>query len=792
MTEKMNSNEYRNMTPEADLREKRVSLRDHLRVLSRGRWIMVISFLVVVASTVYFTLTAQSVYEASALVMLKEKGRMQQQIFEVSSLMERETMINNQVEILKSRTLAMDVIRRLLESPNSDSLCILGKPPKNQKFSVTRWMSSLIKNDKEETPLFDDLVDNFREGAVSVSPKQDTDMIELKIRAFSPFEVSYVANTWVEAYQDMDIRESRGEVSEVRKFLEEKLTDVDSAMVASEEILKDYKETQNVSELGAETEQLILQVAQFEAQYQTARTDLEANEKRLVHLKDQLDESQKALVEEATSLSSPVIQELEKQMARLIGSKAMLDQQVKAAGFSSEYGNTKELEQRIKGIQDKINEEQKKMVAGGGSAINPLLFSEAIFTSILEIETENRSLKAKTDALWKIVQQYNRSLNTLPEKSLILARLQRETAVNNNIYMMLREKYEENRIAEAGQIGSVRIVDRARPPKYPVSPKKRMNILLGIMIGLGLGVGLTFIREYLDTSLKSIEDVERLGFPVLGSIPVISPEKMGKNSQAENGDSEIKRIEARLITHLAPKSPISEAYRTLRTNIQYSKSDRSVRSALVTSSGPGEGKSTSVANLAITFAQMGTRTLLVDTDLRRPVLHAIFGQSRDEGLTNILVDKIAFETAIKPLVIENLDLVTSGTLPPNPSELLASAAMDKFLQQVMARYGMVLFDSPPVIPVTDAAVLARKLDGVVLVAKSGGTGREAIQRSRILLHNVNAHIFGVLLNEVHIDHMYGAYYYYHDYHYGNGKHKKRRSRKAQESKENSDYQYRLK
>ena len=424
---------------EEEPREQQVTLSDYIRVLYRGRWIIAVSFLVVVASTAYFTFTAQPVYEASALVMLKEEGRVQQQIFEVSSFMKRETMINNQVEILKSRTLAMDVIRRLQESPHANSFCILGNPPEDQKFSLKKWISSLFRNgeEKRSTPVFDDLVDGFRLGAITVSPKRDTDMIELKIRALSPFEASFVANTWMETYRELDIQESRGEVSEVLDFLVEKLEEVKEAMTASEEDLKRFKETERVTELTAETRQLIERTAQFEADFQNAETDLEANEKRLIHLKDQMDESQKALAEEATSLSSPVILALEQQMAELIGRKAMLDKQVEGAGLSSEYG-TSELEQRIKGIKEKIVEERQKMVAGGGAAINPLLFSETIFTNILQIETENKALKAKTGRLGEIVRQYDRELNALPQKSLKLAQLRRETAVNNNIYMMLR------------------------------------------------------------------------------------------------------------------------------------------------------------------------------------------------------------------------------------------------------------------------------------------------------------------------------------------------------------------
>lgn len=765
-----------------DVREQQVALSDYLRILSKNKWIIFFCFIIVVSATAYLTFTSPPVYEASALVLLKEEGRVERQIFNATSFIEKEKRINNHVEILQSRTLAESVIRRLMDSEQKDSLRILGNIPHEEHFSLKKWVYKTLKlndktNGKDDKPSFDDIVQSFREGAISVAPKRDTDLIELRVEANSPWEASVVANAWAKSYQEMDIHDTRGEVQEVLTFLKNKLDTVKAVLTGSEEILKDYKEKQSVTELSAETEQLIKQSAEFETMYQGAKTDLEANEKRLAHLKIQLDENQRGLLEEATSLSSPVIQELQKQMANLIGEIASYEQQLRGAGlYSDDDPKLNRMDQRLKGLQDKIMEETRKTVTSGLGAMNPLDFSESLLTSIVELESENKSLRAKTEALRKIVQDHDRALNALPEKSLKLARLQREATLNNSIYMMLREKYEENKIAEAGQIGSVRIVDNARPPKYPIRPKKKLNLILGAMIGLGLGLGISFIREYLDTSLKSIEDVERLGFTVLGSIPFIEPEKVNKHLHSK--DREILKIASRLITHFAPKSPISEAYRSLRTNILYAKVDQPIKTVLVTSSGPGEGKSTSAANLAITFSQMGAKTLLIDTDLRRPVLHAIFSLPQTEGLTNYLIGNTHLEDAIKKSRIDNLSILTSGTLPPNPSELLASMKMDGFIDQVSSQYDMVLFDSPPIIPVTDAAVLAPKLDGTVLVVKSGETERDALLRSRVLFDNVNANVFGVLINGVNISHMQGSYYYYY-YEYGDnkegGKRKKHRA-----------------
>jgi tyrosine-protein kinase Etk/Wzc len=749
-----------------EVQEQQLTFKDYLNILRRGTWVIIVCFILVMAATIYYTLTMQPVYEASGLILIKEEGGVRSQIFDVTNFMKKETMINNHVEILKSYTLAEDVIKRLEASQHADSLYVLGRGKNGQRFSFSpvKWILSFFpqkKSPSDALPTTEDFADEFRENMISVVPRRDTDLLEMKVQANSAFEAQFIANTWMEAYQAMDISESRGEVQEVKSFLEEQLTNIKDELTNSEESLKNYQKDKKVTELTSETTQMIQQSAQFESLYQEARTELEANMKRLNHLRSQLTESQKEMLKE-TSFSSPLIEELSKQLAIMTADKASYEQQLKGAGINPKTDSKYiTLVQRIEGTQNSIQSEMKKLAAAGGEAINPLGISQDLFGKIIEIEAENKSLQAKTEELRKISRKFEENLNTLPEKGLMLARLQRDTEVKRNIFMMLTEKYEENRIAEAGQIGSVRIVDRAKTPKFPIKPKKKMNMLLGMMIGLGLGIGITFLKEYLDTSLKTIEDTERLGFTVLGSIPFITAQKTEKTN-GRNG--ELVRIESRLVTHFAPKSPISEAYRTIRTNIQFAQADKSVKTVLVTSSGPGEGKSTSVANLAITFAQMGANTLLIDADLRRPVLHGIFGQSRNEGLTNILVGRLTPEEGIRPTRIENLSLLTSGTLPPNPSELLNSHMMQRFLDDAAKKYDIVLIDTPPVIAVTDAAVLSTLVDGVVVVVLSGKTEKDTVLRSRDLLEKVNARMLGVLVNGVNVSMLYGSYYhYYQDY-----------------------------
>jgi len=755
--------------------EEQVSIKDYIRILYRGRWIIAVSFILVLAVTVYFTFTAQPVFEAKALVMIRERGNVQQQVFEVSSFMKQETMINNQKEILESRTLAEDVIKRLQHSPYADSLSYLGNYRNGNNFSPKQWLLSLLKgkSDKKEASDIDDFVDNFRSGGTSVTPQRDTDMIEVSVQAPTPFEAAFVANEWVKAFQELDIEESRGEVTEVRKFLENKLEEVKTRLTDTEESLKEYKERANIVELDSETEQLVEVVSNFKSLYEQSRTELEATENRLEHLHDQLDESQAMMLQEVSSMSSPEIVELRKQLAVLIGGKAALEQQAKDLKVSSEYSKIQQKEMRIKGIKEKIRSEIQRIVESGGTALNPMAFSENLFTSVLELEAERRFLDAKASALQKIVARYDRIMNNLPEKSLKLARLKREQQVANNIFIMLRNKYEENRIAEASRIGSVRIVDNAIQPKEPIKPKKKVNLILGVLLGLGLGVGLTFAREYFDNSLKTIEDLEHMGFSVLGSIPFIKAEENGKKKAS------LVSMRSRLITHHKPKSPVSESYRTLRTNLQFLDIDHPVKTLVLTSAGPGEGKSTTVANVAITFAQMGSKVLLVDTDLRKPIMHRLFGVSRDVGLTNFLINKMDLKEVVIKTEINGLDIMTSGPLPPNPSELLSSRAMINFIEEVKKKYDMIFFDTPPVIAVTDATVLSSKLDGAVLIVKSSETDREALKRAHTQLENVKARVFGTLLNGVHMDDMFGSYYYYYyRQYYGDGSTKRKKRKKS--------------
>lgn len=306
--------------------------------------------------------------------------------------------------------------------------------------------------------------------------------------------------------------------------------------------------------------------------------------------------------------------------------------------------------------------------------------------------------------------------------------------------------FSERIATEYPHMPSVKLLDYALVPSNPIKPRPNLNIAIAFVLGGMLGLGIIFLLEYLDNTFKGPDDVERkLKMPILGAVPMM-----------DGNESSIK-----LVTFSEPKSPISEAYRMLRTNIQFSNLDNKLKSIVVTSTGPSEGKSTSISNLAVTMVGQGNRVLLIDADLRKPQIHKIFNLDNDIGMTSVLMGE-RMEEAVKNIDGMSLHVLTSGPIPPNPSELLGSNAMKKFLEDCSKEYDVVLIDSPPAGVVTDSAVLSTIADGTLYVVAVGQAHTEQALKAKDMLTKVQANIIGALVNKINVDRRkYQNYYSYY-------------------------------
>ncbi len=291
----------------------------------------------------------------------------------------------------------------------------------------------------------------------------------------------------------------------------------------------------------------------------------------------------------------------------------------------------------------------------------------------------------------------------------------------------------------------ISVIEAARIPDIPTKPKVMQNTLLAAIVGLMLAGGAAFLIEYLDDSVKSQADVELLGLPTLGVIAQVTTNGTGPET----------------VTMAHPKSPFSEAYRMLRTNLRYSVAAGDKRRVyLVTSVGPAEGKTTTAANLAVVMAQGGQRTILVDADLRRPRIHKVFDCANEVGLTSLLVGEVeSLDEALRSTEVDGLRVLPCGAVPPNPAELLGSARMAHLLDELSAHADIVILDSPPILAVTDAGILAGMGTGTILVAEAGETRLEAFAQGAELVKKTGGNLLGIVLNRLHSKH--GGYYYYH-------------------------------
>jgi tyrosine-protein kinase Etk/Wzc len=348
-----------------------------------------------------------------------------------------------------------------------------------------------------------------------------------------------------------------------------------------------------------------------------------------------------------------------------------------------------------------------------------------------------------------------------------LARLQRSRLSNEKLYLLIEEKFNEAAITEKSEFGYVDIIDPALVPTKPVSPKVGQNMILAVLAGLGLGLIIVFTRSHLSVCVRTPEDLKQYGFRTVSIVGRMMGDE-GTNPKASPNPGGGGTFDRHLVSYHVPFSPLAQSYRNLQTNIEFSQRDRPLRSVMVTSANPSEGKSTTTANLAITFAQAGKKVLLVDADMYRPTLHLLFNIRSLPGLSDFILGTSTFEKVVQKNVMDNLDVICSGATPASPVEIPRSENMKTLFKLALENHDLILFDSPPVLSATDSCILASEVEGTVLVVSYDSTRKTEIDRVMESFENVGARVLGVLLNNFDVGKEYGAYVVGGDRGYGYG------------------------
>jgi capsular exopolysaccharide synthesis family protein len=393
-------------------------------------------------------------------------------------------------------------------------------------------------------------------------------------------------------------------------------------------------------------------------------------------------------------------------------------------------------------------------------------------TLMTNLNTRYQQALAREQSLRKAFEQQRAQTLSQNEAAINYRIIQQEIETNKSLLNGLLQGAKENDVVLAGKPNNISIVDYALTPDTPVGPNRTRTVIAAFFLSIGLGLGLALFFEYLDDTVHSTQEVERmLHLPALAVIPSVGSAArrrvlpgISKSTALQKQSNGNGNGHSELLTNMDSRSPLAEAYRHLRTSVLLSTAGRAPKSLLVTSSLPGEGKTTTAVNTAISLAQTGASVVIIDADMRRPRLQSIFGMQGQLGLSSILSSDVS-EADILAMVREDqesgLGVLTSGPIPPNPAELLGSDQMRRLITTLQANYTHVVVDSPPVSSFTDGVLISTMVDGVLLVVHGGKSSRHIVRRSKQLLNDVGAKIFGVVLNNVNLQSH--DYYYYQSY-----------------------------
>lgn len=698
-------------------------------------------------------------YKSTVTIAIEEAGQ-NKNIFNMGSDF-GSNVINNEIQILESISLAEDVIKNLIAENNMHPSYLF-----NTRTYDPGGMRGIINslglfnksvgesrdyNSVNEFPVmqFENIINKLQSN-LHIRNIIKSDIIEISIVSNDSKEASIIANTFANTYQTRDLAWGSGEINNLRNFLVEQLEIVESDLVVTEDSLRLFKEDEGIFELEGNAKIVLEELAGVESQYNNAVAELSVVEEQKKFIYSKLSKEEKTFTSQLLNSIDNRLNSLRLEIAQ---NEADLVKNTTLFGPNHEA--VRSIQTKIHRLKQDLTKQSDDLIGQGISTTDPIQYRQSLMDRVLELESEEAYLQSQADQFKLLVKQYSAKLGTLPAKSMEFAHLERDRSVLAQTYNIMRQKLEEAKISEASELSKVRIIDYARPPRFRDKPNTKINVILGLISGFILSLFIIMIKEFLDVSIKSIHDIEKQGIAVLGTIPTF---------EEVDGVKKLKK-RADVITIVIPNSPISEAYRSIRTNILYARSQNN-KSILITSPGSREGKSTTISNLAVLYAKAGKKTLLLDADLRKPVQHRIFRVKQEPGLVHYLLDmNINLNYLIQPTYIGNLSILTSGAIPPNPAELLGTEKMISLLNQLEEKWDVVLIDTPPILVVTDASLLAKAVDNMILVIKSGVTHKEALFRSKKIIGNLNTTFSGTILNGVSDRHSYYSNYYYSEYYH---------------------------
>lgn len=715
------------------------NFRHYLNIIRANILPVAIITLIFIIFTVIYVFYAKDIYRSSATIKI---NRPQGSVLSSSLIPEfqdfiTDRYISNEIEVLKSYKIREDVARNLL-----DSFSVLKD---NSKFYYIFNQSGDNKSELISVTALADILSVI----VKIDQKRGLDIVDIVVESPARYEAMLTANLYSKVYQDFSLDLSREELTNLTRYLQEEKENKYRELTRSENDIEVYQQNGGLILLDAQVKNLVDNISQLEAQKNAASIELNAKEREYQSLTDEIKRIDPTLVDYIKSkVDELYINEVQTDIAELesrrdIEASIPTDEALKEKTIR-EYNKKIEplqrtLDQKFQSLKNSLfsgTPEERRMIA----------------QKVLDADVGVQSYETKVNTLSKMLNKYEEQFSKLPTQSIEFAKLERKRKATEKLYLILEEKFQEAKINERIKLGTVLVIAPGIEAARPSKPNRILIVFMGILLGLASGLSFAFARNYFDQTVKSPDEIENRGISVLSWIPTIDELK-----------SKIPQHE--FIVQNNPKSPPAEAFKALRTRVEYSKlGENPIKTILLTSSVPSEGKTTISVNLAGSLAQADKKVLLLDCDLRKPRVHSLMEIERFPGLSDYLFSNASLEEITRESGLKNLHVITSGTIPPNPSELLGSKQMKIFFEKLKGIYDYIVIDSPPFISVTDAEILFRIADGTILVLRAGKTPADAFYRTCDKLMSIDQHNFlGVVFNNFSYKSAYGYYYNYYYY-----------------------------